>query len=156
MKIYCQNCKHSKFVECAMGCYGYHCKANPEFYDSPIQPCIRFADCSTKNKDNDCEDYGVKRAWWKLRAAKVLLITLALLLGGCSGWNAKRTEHPDGRVVIAARQWQFLTDSNRTRMKFTIPDLGIAEVGTSIIDAESLADIIKALPEGIRKEILIL
>ncbi len=83
MKIYCQNCKHSKFVECAMSCCGYHCKANPEFYDSAIQPCIRFEDCSTKNKGNDCQDYEVKRKWWKPWAPKILLITLALILCGC-------------------------------------------------------------------------
>ncbi len=87
---------------------------------------------------------------------KTLFITLALLLGGCSGWSAKRTEHPDGRVVITARQWQCLTDSNRTRMKFKIPDLGKAEVGTSILDAESLAEIIKALPAGMITELLML
>ncbi len=77
----------------------------------------------------------------------LLFIALALLLSGCSGWDAKRTEHPDGRVVIMARQWQFLTDSKRTRMKFAIPDLGIAEVGTSILDAESIAAIGKVIAE---------
>ena len=76
-----------------------------------------------------------------------LFLTLALLLGGCSGWGAKRTEYPDGRVVITARQWQCLTDSKRTQMKFAIPDLGIAEVGTSILDAESIAAIGKVIAE---------
>ena len=77
----------------------------------------------------------------------LLVIALALLLGGCSGWGAKRTEYPDGRVVITARQWQCLTDSKRTQMKFAIPDLGIAEVGTSILDAESIAAIGKVIAE---------
>lgn len=87
------------------------------------------------------------RKWWKVWAPKVLLITLALLLGGCSGWSAKRTDYPDGRVVVMASQWQCLTDSQRARMKFKIPGLGSAEVGTSILDAESIAAIGKVLAE---------
>ena len=72
---------------------------------------------------------------------------ICTILGGCSGWGAKRTEYPDGRVVATARQWQFLTDSKRTQMKFAIPDLGTAEVGTSILDAESIAAIGKVIAE---------
>lgn len=65
MIIYCCNCKHKQFVEAAMGCCGYRCKVNPKFYDSAIQPCTRFADCTVKNKHNNCKDYQVKYKWWK-------------------------------------------------------------------------------------------
>ncbi len=88
----------------------------------------------------------------------LLLITLALVLGGCSQFRARKvTQYPDGRAeTITASQFQCLTDSTRTNFAAKVEGLGTASVGMSIIDAESLAEIIKALPEGLRKEILAL
>ncbi len=89
----------------------------------------------------------------------VIIITLALVLGGCSQFRARKvTEYNiDGMVeTITASQFQCLTDSNRTNFAAKVKGLGSASVGTSIIDAESLAEIIKALPEGMKKEILML
>lgn len=115
-----------------------------------------------KTKNDHCEDssdvpgYSRKRrlwfAWW---IPKVLI--LALVLGGCVTWTSEKTLYENGELKsVKASMTQCLTDSNRTLMKFKIPDLGTASVGMSVLDAESLAEIIKALPAGIKKQILIL
>ena len=65
--------------------------------------------------------------------------------------NAKRDESR-----IKASMTHCLVDSSRTDFMVKVEGLGKASVGSSMIDAESLAEIIKALPEGIRKEIFAL
>jgi hypothetical protein len=77
-------------------------------------------------------------------------------MGGCSSWEANRSkqefEYIDGKMrvtkseTVKAKQAQYFTDSERTAINFVIRGLGTASIGTSQLDAESLAEIIKALP----------
>ena len=61
MKVFCGKCKHRRFVECAMGCTGNHCKSNPiSKYDS-IHRWKQEEDCSVKNRNNDCKEYELKK-----------------------------------------------------------------------------------------------
>ena len=61
MKVFCGKCKHRRFVECAMGCTGNHCKSNPiPKYDS-IHRWKQEEDCSVKNRNNDCREYESKK-----------------------------------------------------------------------------------------------
>ena len=146
----CKDCKWWKFYA-----YAWFYVYPPKWF---FRECAlwlhdRKPICLTPEK----EHYERKR--WKLWAPKVLLITLALLLGGCMSYRGEKTSYrPDGSVEtrIKASMTHCLVDSSRTDFKVEVEGLGKASVGSSVIDAESLAEIIKALPEGIRKELLML
>ncbi len=137
----------------------------------------RCKDCNTRKRCNidlvdddgslvreniisrQCEYYVPKPFAGWLWFIAVVLLTLALLLGGCMTHNAEKTTYrPDGNIEsrTKASMAQCLVDSSRTDFKVEVEGLGKASVGSSVIDAESLAEIIKALPEGIRKEIFVL
>jgi len=82
------------------------------------------------------------------------IMVAVILFGGCSSWDAEKvTEYfadPNEtalvkRVTVRAKQSQCMTDSSRMGMKFKIDDLGKASVGTSILDAESVAAIVAEL-----------
>ncbi len=83
-----------------------------------------------------------------MKRCKVLLITLALLLGGCTTWNIdKTTLRPDGSIEsrVKASMTQCLTDSSRTKVVIEVNGVGKAEIGSSVIDAESAAAIFAEL-----------
>ncbi|KKM06638.1 hypothetical protein LCGC14_1741960 [marine sediment metagenome] len=60
-KVFCGKCKHRKFVECAMGCCGNHCKSNPIPKHDSIHTWLQKEDCEVKNRNNDCKEYELKK-----------------------------------------------------------------------------------------------
>lgn len=61
--VFCNNCIYMKFVECAMGCVGYQCKAEVTEEHNAISKWWVLAQCKEKNKNNDCPDH--KHKFWK-------------------------------------------------------------------------------------------
>jgi len=84
------------------------------------------------------------------------MLLLLFLLNGCGSWEGRKHlqefAYIDGKMyctrdaLVEAKQAQYFTDASRTNMNFAVEGLGTASIGTSVIDAESLADIISSLP----------
>lgn len=55
--IFCKDCCHMKFIECAMGCHGYFCKSNPIPQHNSIHSWKQREDCTVKNRNNNCVDF---------------------------------------------------------------------------------------------------
>ncbi len=61
VKVFCGPCRFRKFIECAMGCCGNHCKSNPIPQHDAIHAWKRNEDCEVKNRNNDCAEFCGKR-----------------------------------------------------------------------------------------------
>ena len=61
--VFCEKCKYKKFVEAAMGCFGYLCKKNPKPVITYLSSCPRKGQCEVKNYNNDCPDFEKKWSW---------------------------------------------------------------------------------------------
>jgi len=59
--VFCGKCKHKKYLEAAMGCFGYVCKKNPKPVITYIHSYKQKEQCEVKNKNNDCSDFEKKR-----------------------------------------------------------------------------------------------
>ncbi len=85
----------------------------------------------------------IRRCW----AIILLCLLMACLVGGCTSWSGLSETYENGELKtrVKARMTQCLTDSSRTNMAFKMKGLGSARVGTSILDAEALADIAEGI-----------
>ncbi len=55
--VFCDKCKHKKFVEAAMGCCSYMCKSNPKHLHGYLREFTQMDECELKNTNNDCTEF---------------------------------------------------------------------------------------------------